>query len=61
MELVQLLSFFTDYGVLGLGWIFTIWLARELLKTKKELLDVVRSNTAAITKLAERLQHELDR
>lgn len=60
-EEFSFLSFLLDSGVLGLGWIFTIWLARELIKAKNELVEVVRNNTEAMTKLAERLSHELDR
>jgi hypothetical protein len=53
-----IIKVFIEYGLLGLGWIFTIWLAKELLKAKQELICIIKGNTEAITKLAERITYD---
>jgi len=55
---IDVVKLLIEYGLLGLGWIFTIWLAKELLKTKQDIICIIKSNTEAITKLAERIKSD---
>ena len=57
MESIPIVSYFFDYQIpLALGWPVAIWLIWVNMRLSKRLMELVESNTAAMTHLADNIK-----